>query len=142
MPPEPSPQTDGLAAAVNEVSERLALLVREEIELAKAEVSTKVSRLVKGAIIGAAAGVFVLAAVLFALHGFAWLLYYELPIGNNFTFFWGFFILAVILLVLAALAGFIAFRAVRAASPPTPTMAIEEARRIRETVSASAERNV
>ncbi len=45
--------------------------------------------------------------------------------------------MAVILLVLGALAGLIAARAVKGSSPPVPSMAIEEARKIRESVSAS-----
>jgi hypothetical protein len=78
--------------------------------------------------------VFVLMAVIFALIGFAWLLYYALP-GGTFTYFWGFFAMAVILLLLGALAGLLAAKAVKKGSPPMPNMAIEEAKKIRETVS-------
>ena len=85
-----------IATAITEVSERATLLVREEIELAKAEVTEKATKLVKGAVVGVAAGVFFLMALIFALVGCAWLLYYYLP-GNDFTYFWGFFAMAVIL---------------------------------------------
>ena len=125
-----------IAAAITEVSERAQVLVREEIELAKAEVTEKATKLIKGAVVGIVAGVFVLMAVVFALVGFAWLLYYYLP-GNDFTFFWGFFAMAVILLLLGALAGLLAAKAVKKGSPPVPNMAIEEAKKIRETVGAS-----
>jgi uncharacterized membrane protein YqjE len=125
-----------IAAAIAEVSERATLLVREEIELAKAEVSEKATKLIKGAVVGVAAGVFFLMAVIFALVGFAWLLYYYLP-GGDFTYFWGFFAMAAILVVLGVLAGLIAARAVKRSSPPVPSMAIEEARKIREAVSSS-----
>jgi hypothetical protein len=128
----------GIATAIAEVSERATLLIHEEIELAKAEVAEKVSKLVKGAVVGVAAGVFVVMALVFALIGCAWLLYYYLP-GNTFTYFWGFFAMAVILLLLGALAGFIAARVVKRGSPPVPKMAIEEARKIRETVSAGSD---
>jgi uncharacterized membrane protein YqjE len=124
-----------IAAAITEVSERATLLVREEIELAKAEVSEKATKLAKGAVVAVAAGVFFLMAVIFALVGCAWLLYYYLP-GNAFTYFWGFFAMAVILVVLGALAGVIAARVVKRSAPPVPTMAIEEARKIKEAVSA------
>ncbi len=80
-----------------------------------------------------AAGVFFVMALVFVLVGCAWLLYYYLP-GSDFTYFWGFFAMAVILLVLGAIAGLIAARVVKRSAPPVPTMAIEEARRIRETV--------
>lgn len=130
-------QRPNLAAAIAEVSERASVLVREEIELAKAEMTQKATRLAKGAAVGAAAGVFFLTALFFFLVGCAWLLYFELPIGNQFTFFWGFFAMAVILLLLGVLAGVLAARAVKASTPPTPSMAIEEARKIRETVSGA-----
>ena len=127
-----------IATAISEVSERATKLVHEEIELAKAELSEKTTKLVKGAIVGAAAGVFIVMALVFALVGCAWLLYYYLPVGD-FAYFWGFFAMAVILLALGAIAGFIAARAVKKGSPPTPKMAIEEARKIRETVSAGSD---
>jgi uncharacterized membrane protein YqjE len=125
-----------IATAITEVSERATLLVREEIELAKAEIAEKTTKLVRGAIVGAAAGVFFLMALIFVLVGCAWLLYYYLP-GNEFTYFWGFFAMAVILVVLGVLAGLIAAKAVKRGAPPVPSMAIEEARKIREAVSAT-----
>jgi uncharacterized membrane protein YqjE len=127
-----------IATAITEVSERATLLVREEIELAKAEVTEKATKLIKGAVVGIAAGVFLVMALVFALIGCAWLLYYYLP-GNEFTYFWGFFAMAVILLLLGALAGLLAARAVKRGAPPVPKMAIEEARKIRETVSSGSE---
>jgi uncharacterized membrane protein YqjE len=131
-------QTQNIATAIAEVSERATLLVREEIELAKAEVSEKATKLVKGAVVGVAAGVFLLTALFFVLIGCAWLLYFYLP-GNDYTYFWGFFAMAAILVVLGVIAGLIAARAVKKGSPPVPSMAIEEARKIRETVSAGAD---
>jgi uncharacterized membrane protein YgcG len=132
-------QPQNIATAITEVSERATLLVREEIELAKAEVSEKVSKLARGAVVAGAAGIFLVTALIFVLNGLAWLLYYELPIGGTFTYFWGFFAMALILVVLGVLAGLLAARLVRRSSPPVPNMAIEEARKIRETVSAGAQ---
>ncbi|HUA75422.1 MAG TPA: phage holin family protein [Solirubrobacteraceae bacterium] len=131
---EGSQAPHNIAAAIAEVSERATVLVREEIELAKAEVTEKATKLVKGAIVGIAAGIFFAMALIFALVGCAWLLYYYLP-GNEFTYFWGFFAMAVILLLLGALAGLLAAKAVKKGSPPVPAMAIEEAQKIKETVS-------
>jgi hypothetical protein len=131
-------EAQNIATAIAEVSERATLLVREEIELAKAEMSEKATKLVKGAVVGVAAGVFFFTALVFALVGCAWLLYYYLPIGNKFTYFIGFFAMAVILVVLGALAGLIAAKAVKKGSPPVPSMAIDEARKIRESVGAGA----
>jgi hypothetical protein len=124
-----------IAQAIQEVSERAQILVREEIELAKAEVTAKISQLVKGAAVGAAAGIFAIVGLLFLLHGFAWLAYYALPVPDG-TFFWGFFLVAGILFLLGAIAGFVASRAFKRGSPPKPEMAIDEAKRIRETVTS------
>ena len=139
--PPPPPGRDGtsqnIAAAITDISERATLLVREEIELAKAEVTEKATKLVKGAIVGIAAGIFFVTALLFVLIGGAWLLYYYLP-GNDFTYFWGFFAMALILVFLGVVAGLIAARVVKRGAPPVPTMAIEEARLIRDTVSSPA----
>jgi hypothetical protein len=129
----------GIATAITEVSERATLLIREEIELAKTEVTEKATKLVKGAVVGIAAGMFIVTALFFVLIGFAWLLYFELPIGNQYTYFWGFFAMALILVVLGIIAGLIAAKVVKKGSPPVPSMAIEEARKIRETVSAGAD---
>jgi hypothetical protein len=131
---EPVPQN--IATAITEISDRATLLVREEIELAKAELTEKGTKLAKGAIVGIAAGMFFMTALLFVLIGFAWLLYYYLP-GNDFTYFWGFFAMALILVLLGAVAGFVASRAVKRGAPPMPTIAIDEARKIRDTVAAN-----
>jgi Putative Actinobacterial Holin-X, holin superfamily III len=133
-PESVSEETKNIAKAIGEISDRATLLVREEIELAKAEMSQKAARLAQGAIVGVVAGVFFLTALMFVLVGGAYVLYYYLPIGNENTYFYGFFAMAVILVLLGALAGLIAFRAVKKGSPPVPNMAIEEARRIRESV--------
>ena len=74
-------------------------------------------------------------ALIFVLVGGAWLLYFCLPV-DDFAYFWGFFAMAAILLVLGAIAGLIAARIVKRGAPPVPTMAIDEARKIRETVAA------
>ena len=138
QPPGGGQQPQNIAAAIADVSERASVLVREEIELAKAEVSEKVSKLAKGAVVGVVAGVFFLFALIFALIGCAWLLYFYLPVGD-WAYFWGFFAMAVILVLLGVIAGLIAARAVKRGSPPVPTMAIEEAQLIKETVTTAPE---
>jgi uncharacterized membrane protein YqjE len=139
-PPGPGDgRQQGIAAAITEVSERASVLIREEIELAKTEITEKTTRLAKGAVVAIVAGVFFFTALFFVLIGLAWLLYFELPIGNQFTYFWGFFAMALILVVLGAIAGLLAAKAVKSGSPPVPEMAIEEARKIRETVSSSSD---
>jgi uncharacterized membrane protein YqjE len=126
--------TQNIAQAIQEVSERASLLVREEIELAKVEVTEKVTKLIKGAVVGIAAGIFLVFGLIYLLHGFAWLAWYEL--FPNEQFFWGFFVVAAVLFLVGALAGYIAARAVKSGSPPTPVMAIDEAKLIKETVQS------
>ena len=132
----PPTTNQNIAQAIQDVSERAQLLVREEIELAKAEVTEKVSKLLKGAVVAIAAGVFVIFAVFLLFEGLAWLAWYEIPFPD-FAYFWGFFVVAAVLLLLGAMAGFMAARAFKAGSPPKPAMAIDEAKRIRETVQSS-----
>ena len=141
MPDSPAPATPPqpaadptIAQAITEISERASLLVREEIELAKAEVTQKLTKLVKGAIVGAAAGLFVVVALFFVLQSAAWGAY--LIFGG--TAYWaGFLLVAVVLFLLGALAGMIAYRAVRGGSPPVPAMAINEAKKTRDTATGS-----
>jgi uncharacterized membrane protein YqjE len=112
---------------VSRVSENVSLLVREEIELAKAEVEQKITRIARGAVAGALAGFFVFLALIFLFHSAAWY------INDLFDGVWqGFLIVAGALLLLAAAGGLFALRSFKAGAPPTPDQAIEEAKLIRE----------
>ncbi len=124
--------THDVGQTVQEISERVSKLVHEEIELAKAEVTEKVTKLLKGAVVGIAAGIFVVTGLLFLLHGLAWLAWFALPVGNQ-AFFWGFFFVAGLLFVLGGMAGYLAARFLKAGQPPVPTMAIDEAQKIKRT---------
>jgi hypothetical protein len=118
---------------VFDVSERVSILIREEIELAKTEIREKVTKLVQGSVVGIAAGVFALMGLAMLMHGLAWLLN-DLFFEDNVWI--GFMVEAGFWFAVAAAAGFFAFRSVRAGAPPTPDMAIEEARRTKETLEA------
>ena len=61
-----------VADLVVEVSEKASLLVREEVELAKAEIEQKVKAIGRGAVVAAGAGFFVLLALIIAIEGAAW----------------------------------------------------------------------
>jgi hypothetical protein len=125
-----------IIAAINEVSDKAQLLVREEIELAKVEVTEKLTTIARGAAIGVAAGVFVIAGLVLFLHGLSWLAYWLLPVPT-YAYFWGFFLIAGILFVLGGIAGYLASRWLKSVQSPAPEMAIEEAKLIRETVKSS-----
>ena len=128
--PPPGSAEKKLGDIVAEVSSKASLLVREEIDLAKAEVQQKVSRLGKGAAVGAAAGFFALLGLIFLLHALAYLFQDVLDVKV-----WvGYGIVTLILFVLAAIAGLLAFRFVKKGAPPTPDLAIEEAKRTRAAI--------
>jgi uncharacterized membrane protein YqjE len=133
-PEQQQPQQQSIAQAITEVSERATTLVREEIELAKAEVTQKLTKLVKGAVVGIAAGLFAALGLIYLLDAAAWGIWRAFG-GSDYWI--GFLIVAVALFGLGALAGGLAYRAVRGGAPPTPDMAIDEAKKIRETVTAS-----
>ena len=124
-----------LGDIVSEVSEKASLLVRQEIELAKAEVTSKLSKLGRGAAIGAAAGVFLIFGITMFFHTLAWFLYDLFDFGE---IWYGFAIVTGILFLLAILAAFIAFRLFKKGAPPTPDMAIEEAKLVRADLEAQS----
>jgi len=121
------PEDMTVGELVFEVSDQASTLIREEIELAKAEVTEKFNSLLRGSVAGLAAGIFALLALSLAMHGVAWLL-------NDLVFddpWAGFFVEAALFLVVGVGAGLFAWRAFKSAAPPTPDMAIEEAKEIK-----------
>ncbi len=131
-PDQNRPQQIGHTVA--EISEKASLLVREEIALAKAEVTQKATRLGKGAAVAAVAGVFAFFGLIFLLHTLAWFFNWLFDFDDV---FWGYLIVTALLFTLAAIAGLIGIRWIKKGAPPTPDMAIAEAKAIRETVSHS-----
>jgi hypothetical protein len=121
-------ENDNVAAALTEVSERLSVLVREEVELAKAEVTGKVASLARGAAAVAVGAVFGVFALVFVLLTIAW------GLNSALSSLWlGFLIVMVVLIILTVSAFLFAWRKLKVGAPK-PTMAIDEARKIRATV--------
>ncbi|WP_026912922.1 phage holin family protein [Patulibacter minatonensis] len=121
------------------VTERSQHIVRDEIELAKAEVAQKVGSIGRGVAVGGAAGVFIALGGLFFLHGLSFFFWYAFGFPGD-QIFWGYFITALLLFVLAGVGGFLAWKFVKKGAPPVPTMAIDEAKLIRESVQGAAAR--
>jgi Putative Actinobacterial Holin-X, holin superfamily III len=114
-----------LGDIVGNVSKQASLLVSEEIALAKAEVSEKASKLGKGVAGFALAGFFALMMLIFLLHTLAWGFSDWLSVKT-----WvGYGITTVLLLLFTGLAALIGLRFVKKGAPPTPDMAIEEAKK-------------
>jgi hypothetical protein len=130
--PPPEPQEErSVTELVFDVSERASTLVREEIELAKTEIGEKVGKILRGSVVGIAAGTFAFLALILIMEGVAWLLAEEIFDGNAWP---GFFVEAAIFLLIAAGAGLVAYRSVQAGAPPLPEQAIEEAKQIKTTL--------
>ena len=125
----PGPADKSLGEIVSEVSEKASLLVREEIELAKAEIQQKVGRLTKGAAVGAAAGIFAFFSFVVFLHALSWFWVDLLDLSQVWM---GYGITAGLLLLLGIVAGLLAYRFIKRGSPPTPDLAIEQAKLTRE----------
>ncbi len=133
IPPDDS-ASKSLGEIVSEVSEKASLLVREEIELAKAEVTDKLSKLTRGAAVAIAAGVFLVFGVTMFFHGLAWFLDDVFNWEDN---IWaGFAVVTGLLFLLAILAGLLAYRLFKKGSPPTPDLAIQEAKATRAELEA------
>jgi uncharacterized membrane protein YqjE len=126
-----------LGQAIQDVTEKASLLVREEIELAKTEVMEKVTKLLKGAVVGIVAGIFAVFGLIYLLQSAAWAIWKVIDGPGGANFWVGFLIVAAVLFLLGGLAGFIAARLFKRGAPPTPEMAIEEGKLIKETVTTS-----
>jgi protein-S-isoprenylcysteine O-methyltransferase Ste14 len=128
--PPPKGADKQLGEIVNDVTAKASLLVKEEIELAKAEITTKAKRLGVGAGLIAVAGVFMVFFLIFFLHmlalGFAdWFGLKE----------WvGYAMVCILLLLGAGVLAFVAMRMFKKGSPPVPTMAIDEAKKTRAAI--------
>jgi hypothetical protein len=130
---EPRPPGSGeksLGEIVADVTSKLQLLIREEIELAKVEVTSKLKKLGTGAGMATAALVTLTFFTIFFFFGLAYLL--------NDLFDWeedavwaGFGVVALFFLIVTILLVVIGLRLIKKGSPPAPEMAIEEAKATR-----------
>jgi Putative Actinobacterial Holin-X, holin superfamily III len=132
--PADNGKTDNLVQTVTEISDRMSNLVRDEIELAKAEVSQKAMSLLRGTVAVGAGAVFGVFALVIGLEAAAWGIDSAIVPGAG-NIWEGFLIVFGVLAILAVLSFVFAFSKLKAGAPPTPTMAIDEAKRIRETVA-------
>lgn len=133
--PPPREEDRSVSELVFDVAEKSSSLVREEIELAKTEITEKVGKILRGSVVGVAAGTFAFLALILIMEGVAWLLAEEVFDGNAWP---GFFVEAALFLLIAAGAGLFAYRSVQAGAPPMPEQAIEEAKLTKATLESGA----
>ena len=114
-----------LGEIVSEVTTKAQLLVREEIELAKAEVTTKVSKLAKGAGFFAGAGILAVFGLIYFFHMLA------LGFADWFGLkAWvGYAIVTVLIFVIVGVLALLGMRSFKKGSPPVPELAIAEAKK-------------
>lgn len=136
MPADDSNQ-ETIATAITDVSDRVTRLVHDEIDLAKTEVSLKARALAVGAGIFGAGAAFGHLALIFLLITLA--LVIDSFLATRITELWIGFAIVFALLAIATLVAVLVARRLFQTGPPTPTMAIDEAKKIRETVTASAD---
>jgi len=119
-----------LGDVVGDVSTKASLLIREEIELAKTEMAEKAKSLAKGSAVAISAGVMVVFALIYFFEALAWF-FNDLFDTVNTSPWLGFIIVFGLLFIIAAIAGMIGVRWIKRGAPPTPDLAIEEAKRTR-----------
>jgi uncharacterized membrane protein YqjE len=119
-----------LGDVVNDVSTKASLLVREEIELAKTEIAGKAKSLAKGSAVAIIAGVMAVFALIYFFAALAWFLNDLFDTVTTSPWI-GFLIVFAVLIVFAGLAGLLGVRWIKKGAPPTPDLAIEEAKRTR-----------
>lgn len=132
MPAE-NGRPDNIATAVTEVSERVGVLIRDEIELAKSEVVHKLKSIGVGIGVGLAAAVFGFFAFIMLLFTAAW--GFNQLLGSEWL---GFAIVTGTLVLLSILSGVFAFKKFKVGAP-VPKQAIDEAQKIRAAVTAKSE---
>jgi uncharacterized membrane protein YqjE len=127
-PRPPGGADKSLGEIVADITEKLQLLVREEVELAKAEVTSKVKKL--------GTGVGMASAALVTLFFFTMFIFTALALLLN-DLFWddypwaGFGVVAAFFLIITLALVLIGLRLIKKGAPPAPEMAIEEAKATR-----------
>ncbi len=133
-PAQDQSEPQQIGHTVAEISEKASLLVREEIELAKTEISIKAKALGKGIAVAIVAGIMAVFGLIYFFH-FVAIALADWVFDDKLV--WGYLVVTVFLFLIAAIAGLLGLRWIKKGAPPTPDMAIDEAKRIKETVSSS-----
>lgn len=122
---------NGLGFAAKQVADHARSLIRLELELAKLELTKKLSALGIGIGLLVAAGFFMLFALAFLLATVA-------AVFALFLATWlALLVTAAVLVALAGGLGLLGVRFVKRATPPVPEQAIQEARRTGEAIKSN-----
>jgi hypothetical protein len=127
-PPEPADKS--LGEIVGDISAKTQLLIKEEIELAKTEIAVKAKKLGTGVGMASAALLTLFYFSIFLFVGIALLINDVFNVKQEV----GFFAVAIFFLIVTLLLVLIGVRLIKRGSPPTPDMAIEEAKATRAAI--------
>ena len=125
--------SESTADLVRQAAEQISTLIRDELALAKAEMSEKASRAGKGAGLFGGAGLVSLYGVLGVLAAVVLLLAYVMPAWVAAL------LVGVVLLVIAGLLALVGRSQVRQATPPVPREAARGVRADIDTVTTAVE---
>jgi hypothetical protein len=123
--PPPGSAEKPLGEIVSDVTSKAQLLVREEIELAKTEVTAKLTKLAKGAGFFAGAGFLALFGMIYLFHFLA----KGIADWTGLKEWVGYAIVTAGIFLIAAVLGLLGFRSMKKGTPPVPELAIEEAKK-------------
>ena len=120
-----------LQAKVTQMTDwKAQLLVREEIELAKAEVTQKASKLAKGAGFFAGAGILAIFGLIYFFHFLA----LGIADWTGLKAWVGYAIVTVGIFLVVGILALLGIRSMKKGSPPVPELAIEEAKKTRAVI--------
>jgi hypothetical protein len=117
--PAPAPENASTAQLLSSLSDQVTRLVRDEVRLAQAEVTTKTKRL------GVGAGLFGGAGLVALLGLNALITAAILGLGNVIPGWLAAIVIAVVLFAVAAVLALVGRKDVQQATPPLPTETIE-----------------
>jgi hypothetical protein len=128
------PRTDGSTAdLIKRAADQISTLVRDEIALAKAEMSEKAGRAGRGVGLFGGAGLVSLYGILGVLTGIVLLL------GKVMPYWGGALLVGVVLLIVAGVLALVGRSEVRHATPPVPEEAVRGVRADIDTVTTAVE---
>lgn len=128
--PEPGPQPPTIGELFGRLTEQVSRLVRAEVELAKKEMTKKLTN------IGLGAGLLI-GAIVLSLYGLGVLIHSAiLGLSNVFAPWLAALTIGIVLFVIVGILALIGIRKIKAGTPPQPEAAVEN---LKESIDAVKE---
>lgn len=133
--PEPRDKQP-LGKSVGEIIDLATVLVHDEIELARTEITIALKNLLRGSVASILGGVFAFFGLIILLMGLS--LFLTDLIADQYPWI-GFFVVALFLFVIGAIAALFALKKIQKGAKLVPETAIDEARKTREALKPEDE---